>query len=66
MEGGGDLHLPWSRLVTAALDCQYNPEEECSVDLPSDLSEMVFEAMGAFPCPGGEEECGLDDYLFDE
>lgn len=59
---GGELHLPWSRLVKAASDCKYD-EEEC--DLPSDLSELVFEAIGAFPCPGGEEECGLDDYLFD-
>lgn len=60
-----DLRLPWTRLVNAALDCQFNPEE-CSVDLPSDLSDLVFEAIAAFPCPGGEEECGLDDYLFDE
>ncbi|CAJ1935154.1 unnamed protein product [Cylindrotheca closterium] len=60
-----ELQLPWSRLVNAATDCQFNPEE-CSVDLPSDLSELVFEAITAFPCPGGEEECGLDDYLFDD
>jgi len=59
----GNLHLPWSRLVNAALDCQVNPEEECSVDLPSDLSELVFDVIAAFPCPGGEEECGLDEYL---
>ena len=60
-----NLHLPWTRLVNAAMDCRFNPEEECAVDLPSDLSELVFNAMGAFPCPGGEEECGLDDYLLD-
>ena len=60
-----DLHLPWTRLVNAAMDCRFHPEE-CSIDLPSDLSEMVFDTMGSFPCPAGEEECGLDDYPFEE
>lgn len=63
--GSDDLQLPWSRLVNAAVDCQFNPEE-CSVDLPSDLSDLVFDAIAAFPCPGRKEECGLDDYLFGE
>jgi len=61
-----ELHLPWSRLVNAASDCKYDVDEQGECSLPSDLSELVFEAIGAFPCPGGEEECGIDDYLYDE
>jgi hypothetical protein len=68
---GGESNLPWSRLINAASvvkadavsTCQY---VDSSIEVPSDLTELVFSAMAEFPCPGGEEECSLDDFLVDE
>lgn len=67
----GDLDMPWSKLVTAATVCTeiLNKNNwdvkhlKDKVVLPHDLTELVWDAMFQFPCPGGEEECSLEDYI---
>ena len=67
----GDLEMPWSKLVTAATICtelinQKSWEVKHLKDLivlPHDLTELVWNAMFQFPCPSGEEECSLEDYI---
>mmetsp|Transcript_18801 Transcript_18801/g.37913 ORF Transcript_18801/g.37913 Transcript_18801/m.37913 type:complete len:364 (+) Transcript_18801:59-1150(+) len=67
----GDLEMPWSKLVTAATVCTelLNKNgwdvKHCKdkTVLPVDLTELVWDAMFQFPCPSGEEECSLEDYI---
>lgn len=69
--GSEELKLPWSRLINAASDVKPDALETCqhldsSIELPLDMTELVFNAMAEFPCPGGEEECDLEDFLVEE
>lgn len=64
------MDMPWNRLINAAEDCKVVVDDDdddntssSSMSLPSDLTELVFAAMSEFPCPGGEEECSLEDFL---
>jgi hypothetical protein len=67
----GDLEMPWSKLVTAATVCTELLHKngwdvkhvKDKVVLPADLTELVWNAMFQFPCPSGEEECSLEDYI---
>mmetsp|Transcript_128071 Transcript_128071/g.370678 ORF Transcript_128071/g.370678 Transcript_128071/m.370678 type:complete len:368 (+) Transcript_128071:33-1136(+) len=67
-----EIDIPWARLVTAASKCgeivNENGWDVKHFDgrflvLQADLAELVWEAMGKFPCPGGAEECSLEDYI---
>lgn len=66
--GDGELDMPWPRLVNAASDCKVDSciHVESDVELPSDLTELVFNAIAEFPCPGGEEECSIEDFFHEE
>ena len=67
----GDLNIPWEKLVTAATVCSDKlmrngwdvKHLSGKLILSPDLTELVWEAMYQFPCPGDEEECALEDYL---
>ena len=72
---GGDLDMPWARLVNAASACKKKmtsspaPEykhKDSEVELPEDLSDLVWNAMMEFPCPGDEETCSVDDYFLED
>ena len=72
---GGDLDMPWARLVNAASACKKQMKSSpppkfqhkgSSVDLPDDLSDLVWNAMLEFPCPGNEETCSIDDYFVED
>jgi hypothetical protein len=52
----GELNMPWTRLVTAAEECNQKVGKD-------DLEELVWDAMMKFPCPGGAEECSLEDFF---
>lgn len=66
-----ELNMPWEKLVTAASVCNdivaRNGWDVKHVDvqfeLPPDLSDLVWDTMYRFPCPGDEEECSFEDYL---
>ncbi len=66
-----DLGMPWGKLVTAATVCieilnkNESDVKHCISNLvvSSDLTELVWDAMFQFPCPSGEEECSLEDYI---
>jgi hypothetical protein len=62
---GGELDIPWSKLMSAATDCEIDECEhvDSGIDLPLDLTELVFNAMSEFPCHGEKEECSLEDFL---
>lgn len=70
MENGG-LTMPWAKLVTAATVCSDSINKngrdiehlDRNVILPSDLTELVWDAMFQFPCPTGEDVCSLEDYM---
>jgi pentatricopeptide repeat protein len=66
----GELDMPWTKLVAAAETCHRTlagnhvmKHPDSAVKLPENLSELVWGAMLAFPCPGGQEECSVDEYL---
>lgn len=67
----GELDMPWARLVEAANVCEDKLADDTipleytddSVELPSDLTELVWNAMLRFPCPGDMEECSLEDHF---
>jgi pentatricopeptide repeat protein len=66
----GELDMPWTKLVTAAETCHQTlagkhemKHPDCAVELPQNLSELVWGAMLTFPCPGGQEECSITEYL---
>ena len=66
-----ELNMPWTRLINAAAaaNCQESDalntceHFDSSLEVPSDMTSLVFAAMSEFPCPGGEEECNLDDFI---
>jgi hypothetical protein len=66
-----DLDIPWAKLVTAATVCgdivNKNGWDVKHFDgrltLPTDLAELVWDAMFQFPCPDDDEECSLEDYI---
>ena len=69
---GGDLDMPWARLVSAAANCKEQMKSSPSpsfqhkdsvIELPEDLSDLVWNAMMEFPCPGNQETCSIDDYF---
>eukprot|EP00538_Stauroneis_constricta_P008911 CAMPEP_0119556390 /NCGR_PEP_ID=MMETSP1352-20130426/8372_1 /TAXON_ID=265584 /ORGANISM="Stauroneis constricta, Strain CCMP1120" /LENGTH=390 /DNA_ID=CAMNT_0007603351 /DNA_START=146 /DNA_END=1318 /DNA_ORIENTATION=+ len=69
-----EVEMPWARLVNAASECnnyampggsypcKYIDDD---IELPSDLTDLVWDTMVSFPCPGEEEECAIDDYLLE-
>lgn len=67
----GDLNMPWDKLVTAAAVCgdmlMKNGWDVKHVNghviLSPDLTDLVWDAMYQFPCPGDEEECSMEDYF---
>jgi len=69
-----EVEMPWARLVNAATQCNEfampGGSYPCKfiyddTELPSDLTDLVWNAMLAFPCPGEEDECTVDDYLLE-
>jgi hypothetical protein len=66
-----EMKMPWARLVTASTVCneklsivgsnlQY---PDSTIELPSDLTELVWNAMADFHCPGEQEECPLEEFV---
>eukprot|EP00980_Cylindrotheca_fusiformis_P021328 scaffold8212_cov93-Cylindrotheca_fusiformis.AAC.8 len=63
-----ELNLPWTRLINAASDFKQDALITCqhvdsTIKLPTDITELVFDAMANFPCPSGEEECGIEEFV---
>lgn len=60
----GEFDMPWVRLVEAAKVCEDKLADDMipmkytdsSIELPSDLTDLVWNAMLRFPCPGEMEE----------
>lgn len=67
----GDLDLPWAKLVTAATVCADTvskkgweaKHKDARISLPSDFTDLVWDAMSQFPCPRDDEECYIEDYI---
>jgi hypothetical protein len=65
-----EMVMPWARLVAAATVCnekislgsnfQYT---DSAIELPSDLTDLVWDSMANFQCPGEQEECPLEEFF---